>query len=75
MANIGSPKFRRFIIGIVPWKTLHEARDIVDAMYGTAVHIYNIKKAALEAGDEAVSAQIAQGKDIISVLSISLSPV
>jgi hypothetical protein len=34
------------------------------------VRIYNIKKAALEAGDEAVSAQIAQGKDIISVLSL-----
>ncbi|KAJ7897809.1 cytochrome P450 [Mycena leptocephala] len=68
LVNIGTPKFRRFIIGVLPWKTLHEARDIVDTMYGTAVRIYNIKKAALEAGDEAVSAQIAQGKDIISVL-------
>ncbi|KAF8190414.1 cytochrome P450 [Mycena galopus ATCC 62051] len=68
VANIGSPKFRRFIVDIFPWKTLHEGRDIVDTMYGTSVHIYNIKKAALEAGDEAVSAQVAQGKDIISVL-------
>lgn len=71
VARIGPPKFRRFIVGIIPWKTLHEGRDIVDTMYGTAVHIYNIKKAALDAGDKAVSAQIARGKDIISVLSIS----
>jgi hypothetical protein len=71
VARIGPPKFRRFIVDIIPWKTLHEGRDIVDTMYGTAVHIYNIKKAALDAGDEAVSAQIARGKDIISVLSIS----
>ncbi|KAJ7364065.1 cytochrome P450 [Mycena albidolilacea] len=66
--TIGSPKFRRFIVGIVPWKNLHDARDILDTLYSTAVDIYNSKKAALEAGDEAVSAQIAKGKDIISIL-------
>ncbi|KAJ7336312.1 cytochrome P450 [Mycena albidolilacea] len=62
--TIGSPKFRRFIVGIVPWKNLHDVRDILDTLYSTAVHIYNSKKAALEAGDEAVSSQIANGKDI-----------
>ncbi|KAJ7336321.1 cytochrome P450 [Mycena albidolilacea] len=66
--TIGSPKFRRFIVGIVPWKNLHDVRDILDTLYSTAVHIYNSKKAALEAGDEAVSSQIANGKDIISIL-------
>jgi hypothetical protein len=68
--TIGSPKFWRFIVGIVPWKNLHDARDILDTLYSTAVDIYNSKKAALEAGDEAVSAQIAKGKDIISILSM-----
>ncbi|KAJ7839582.1 cytochrome P450 [Mycena olivaceomarginata] len=66
--TIGSPKFRRFIVGIVPWKNLHDVRDILDTLYSTAVHIYKSKKAALEAGDEAVSSQIAKGKDIISIL-------
>ncbi|KAF7330498.1 hypothetical protein MVEN_02489200 [Mycena venus] len=66
--QIGSPKFRRFIVDIFPWKTLHEGRDILDTLYATAVEIYHLKKAALEAGDEAVSSQIAQGKDIISIL-------
>ncbi|KAJ7637635.1 cytochrome P450 [Mycena polygramma] len=66
--NIGSSRFRRFIVNTVPWQNLHDGRDIVDALYAEAVHIYNIKKEALEAGDEAVSTQIAQGQDIISIL-------
>ncbi|KAJ7022626.1 cytochrome P450 [Mycena alexandri] len=67
-SQIGSPKFRRFIVNMIPWKDLHTGRDITDMMYSTAVHIYNTKKAALEAGDEAVSQQISQGNDIISIL-------
>ncbi|KAJ7746004.1 cytochrome P450 [Mycena metata] len=67
-SQIGSPKFRRFIVNVVPWKDLHTGRDVLDTMYSTAVHIYNTKKAALEAGDAAVSQQISQGKDIISIL-------
>ncbi|KAJ7475705.1 cytochrome P450 [Mycena latifolia] len=67
-SKIGSPAFRRLIVDIVPWKDLHAARDLLDAMYATAVRIYHIKKEALEKGDQAVSAQIAHGKDIISIL-------
>ncbi|KAJ7158842.1 cytochrome P450 [Mycena filopes] len=67
-SQIGSAKFRRFIVDIVPWKDLHTGRDILDMMYDHAVQIYNAKKAALERGDEAVSQQISQGKDIISIL-------
>ncbi|KAJ7475711.1 cytochrome P450 [Mycena latifolia] len=66
--TIGSPRFRRFIVDIVPWKDLHMVRDIFDTMYETAVGIYHIKKDALKKGDEAVSAQTASGKDIISIL-------
>ncbi|KAJ6544798.1 cytochrome P450 [Mycena vulgaris] len=67
-SKIGSARFRRFIVNIFPWQDLHHARDLIDTLYETAVHIYQAKKKALEEGDEAVSAQIAQGKDIISVL-------
>ncbi|KAJ7216239.1 cytochrome P450 [Mycena rebaudengoi] len=66
--KIGGPKFRRFIVNITPWKDLHTARDIIDDLHQSAVNIYTAKKKALEAGDEAVAAQIAQGKDIISIL-------
>jgi hypothetical protein len=68
-SRIGPPKFRRFVVNIFPWKDLHKGRDILDTLYDTALDIYHAKKKALEEGDEAVSTQIAHGKDIISILS------
>ncbi|KIM41638.1 hypothetical protein M413DRAFT_152589 [Hebeloma cylindrosporum] len=68
LVRIGSPKFRRFILDIIPWKTLHQLRDISDVIHGTSVEIINSKKRALEEGDEAVARQIGEGKDILSIL-------
>ena len=64
--KIGTPKFRRFIIDILPWKNLHDVRDIVDLLHNTSVEIFEARKKALEEGDET---QIGQGKDIMSTLS------
>jgi len=68
--RLGTPKFRRFIIDLIPWKTLHQLRDISDVIHKTAVEIINSKKRALDEGDEAVARQIGQGKDILSILSM-----
>lgn len=67
--RIGTPKFRRFIVDLLPWKSLHEIRDIVDVLHNTTVEIFEAKKKALEEGDEAVTQQITQGKDFMSILS------
>ena len=69
LARLGTPKFRRFVLNLIPWKTLHQLRDISDVIHNTAVEIINSKKRALEDGDEAVAKQIGQGKDILSILS------
>ena len=45
--------------------------EISDAIWKTADEVLQSKRAALAAGDEAVSAQIGEGKDIISVLCMS----
>ena len=45
--------------------------EISDAIWKTAEEVLQSKRAALVAGDEAVSAQIGEGKDIISVLRVS----
>ncbi|KAJ7584809.1 cytochrome P450 [Mycena floridula] len=66
--HIGPAGFRRFIVNILPWKTLHQARDMTDLMYQTSVDIYNSKKKALESGDDAAAQQIMEGKDIIGIL-------
>ncbi|KAE9401520.1 cytochrome P450 [Gymnopus androsaceus JB14] len=59
---------RTFIMNITPWKTLHDARDMINYMHNLSVSIYEEKKRALEAGDEAVTRQIGQGKDLMSIL-------
>ena len=73
LIKIGTPKFRRFILDLIPWKNAHELRDISDVIHNTAVEIINSKKRALEDGDEAVARQIGEGKDIISILSEDFS--
>ena len=73
LVNLGTPKFRRFIVNLLPWKTLHELRDISDVFHSTSVEIINSKKRVLEGDDEAVAGQIAQGKDILSILSRGFS--
>ena len=73
LIKIGTPKFRRFILDLIPWKNAHELRDISDVIHNTAVEIINSKKQALEDGDEAVARQIGEGKDIISILSEDFS--
>ncbi|KIJ98225.1 hypothetical protein K443DRAFT_104335 [Laccaria amethystina LaAM-08-1] len=66
--KIGSPKFRRFMVNLLPWKDLHDLRDIVDTMYKTSVEIFELKKRAMIDEDEAVATQIGLGKDILSTL-------
>ena len=73
LVRLGTPKFRRFILNLTPWKPLHQLRDISDVIHNTAVEIINSKKRVLEDGDEAVASQIGQGKDILSLLSKGFS--
>ena len=72
VTRLGTPKFRRFIMDLLPWKTLHQLRDITDVMHDTSVEIVKSKKRALEDGEEAVAGQIGEGKDILSILSTGL---
>ena len=56
-------------MNLLPWKNLHELRDIVDVLTNTSVEIFEEKKKALEKGDKIVTQQIDQGNDIMSILS------
>jgi hypothetical protein len=66
LVKIGIP---RFIVNLIPSQPIRELREIVDILHNTSVEILQSKKKALEEGDEAVSRQIGQGKDILSILS------
>jgi cytochrome P450 len=68
LTKIGTPGFRRFLVDHIPSKKIRRLRDIVDTLHRTSVEILNSKRKALEAGDEALAAQIGRGKDVISIL-------
>ncbi|KAF9474249.1 cytochrome P450 [Pholiota conissans] len=68
LVKIGGPRFRRFLLNLVPWKPLHNIRDISDVLHKTSVEIFENKRKALAEGDEAVERQVGQGKDILSIL-------
>ncbi|KAI0789219.1 cytochrome P450 [Abortiporus biennis] len=66
--RLGSASFRRRLVELMPHPLIQKIKDIIDTMHFHAVDILNSKKQALKSGDEAVSDQLSQGKDIISVL-------
>ena len=68
LSKIGTPKFWRFVVELIPWKAIQDFIEIVDTMYNTSVEILEAKKKALAGGDDALERQIAQGKDIMSIL-------
>ena len=73
--KIGTPRFRRAIVDLIPSKTVMRLRDILDIFHETSVEILEPKKEALRKGDQALAAQIGHGKDIISILcAISFFP-
>ncbi|KAF6751311.1 cytochrome P450 [Ephemerocybe angulata] len=66
--NLGSPRFRRAVIDALPWKGLHDVRDIADVMDKTAVEIFESSKRALKDSESDMSQRVGGGKDIMSIL-------
>lgn len=56
------------IAPLFPPGNLQKLRDIIHTMDEQSRTIYNVKKAGLEKGDEAVVHQMSEGKDIMSIL-------
>lgn len=67
--DLGTARLRRRIVEIIPIRAVQQAREIADAMHFSSKEIFELKKNAMEKGDEAVLQQIGEGKDIMSILS------
>jgi len=65
---ISTPAFRRRILEMIPHKGVQKLKEVTDTMFSAATTIFNAKKAALQAGDEAALQQIGEGRDIMSIL-------
>ncbi|KAI0718774.1 cytochrome P450 [Cerioporus squamosus] len=68
VSDFGSPALRRKLLQFIPNPGVQKMKDIVDTMWRRSVEIYESKKLAIEQGDEAVSQQIGEGKDLMSIL-------
>ena len=71
--KLGPPKFRRFLVDLLPFKNVRRLRDIVDLMHNTCIEILDAKRHALMEGEEAFAKQTGKGKDIISILCMCIS--
>ena len=67
-AKMGTARIRRALVDLIPSETVQRLRDIIVIFHETSVEILETKKEALRRGDQALAAQIGQGKDIISIL-------
>ena len=52
----------------LPHEGFQRVREVTRTIHERSVEIFNEKKAALQQGDEALKCQIAEGKDIMSLL-------
>lgn len=68
LSKLGPPWFRRKILQCTPYPALQRVTEIVDHMGRTSQDIFKKKKEALQRGEKEVMNQIAQGKDVMSVL-------
>jgi hypothetical protein len=68
VSKIGTARFRRAIVDLIPSEHVKQLRDIIDVLHSTSVEILETKKKALQEGDQALAAQISRGKDIMSIL-------
>ena len=65
---LGPAWLRRILAGYVPDPHFRLIKKIVDTMDASSRNIYEVKKSALSAGDEALQEQIGHGRDIMSIL-------
>jgi len=68
LSKIGTRRLQRFVVECLPGKALKVVTKCVDTMHNTSLEIFESKKRALAEGNEVIEDEIAQGKDLISVL-------
>lgn len=66
--KFGTPDIWRRILEYTPLQSVQKLKYITDTMHQRSKDIFYAKKAALEAGEDAVLQQVGEGKDIMSIL-------
>ncbi|TEB26346.1 cytochrome P450 [Coprinellus micaceus] len=66
--NLGTPRFQRAVVNALPWKKLHELRDMVDLTHKTSLEILEATRRAVGNGGNKEE-RIAGGKDIMTFMA------
>ncbi|KAF8835284.1 cytochrome P450 [Paxillus ammoniavirescens] len=66
--QVGTASFRRKVMNILPWGTLHGIRDMVDIMHETSIEILKSKRKQCEVDGNLMVDQPTRGADIINIL-------
>lgn len=71
LLKLGPPGFRRWVLDhLLPDRRVQHLKDIADYLDSQARSLISKKRLALKEGDEAVTQQVGEGKDIMSILSM-----
>lgn len=62
----------KFTMALLPWKALHQMRMVSDDICRIASQVLQHKIELLRLGDDAIVREVAEGKDLMSVLRKSL---
>ena len=68
LPDFGSSAFRRWLVKFIPNPQALKMQEITDTLWRRSTEIYQAKKLALEQGDDAVTREMGEGKDLMSIL-------
>ncbi|KDR74416.1 hypothetical protein GALMADRAFT_250338 [Galerina marginata CBS 339.88] len=68
VANIRTPDFNRGLLNLVPSATVGIVRNFIYELDGTSKMLFAMKKEAIFQGEEALSAQVGSGRDLMTSL-------
>ncbi|KAJ7162851.1 cytochrome P450 [Mycena filopes] len=69
--NIGTPWLQRAAVGLVPWKAVHDFRDVVDVMHRTTREIYEEKRGNLGGAKDIMSILMRENSRVLKEDSLS----
>ena len=67
--SIGPRALQRKLVDLVPHQGVQQLKAFSDGMQEKSVGLYRSKLDALARGDEAVTRQLGEGKDILTIMS------
>jgi len=66
IVKITSAKVREFVMNLLPWKNLHELRDVTNILHAMSCEVLAARRLVLDNSDGSATEE--EGKDIMSIL-------